>query len=197
MVKGLHMVRGTLAHDVVEGAVFVLPLDDGLPGADVVVKDVKDGHPASVLPRHKPLAHDPAHGVSQPHPYLSFLLDGEKAHDSVDGVSRPHRVHGGEDQVAGLGGREGHLHGVPVPDLPDKDHVGGLTQGRSQPVSEGVKVPAELPLVEGSLDRLVHVFHRVLKGYDVEGLVVVYLLKDGGKSGGLPLARGPGHQDDT
>ena len=58
----------------------------------------------------------------------------------VAGVQR------GEDEVARLGGAQGHLGRLAVADLADEDHVGVLPQPVLQPVGEGQHVGADLAL---------------------------------------------------
>ena len=59
---------------------------------------------------------------------LLLLVRREDVDDAVDRLGRVLRVQGGEDQVAGLGGGEGHRDRLEVTHLADQDDVGVLPQ---------------------------------------------------------------------
>ena len=65
----------------------------------------------------------------------------------VDGVQR------GINDVAGLARGQRDLHGLPVANFADEDHLWRLAQRRPQPGGEIRKIPPQLPLGEGRLAR--------------------------------------------
>ena len=76
-------------------------------------------------------------------------------------------VQRGQAQVAGFGEGDRRLHRLGVADLADQDHVRRLAHRVLQRVVEGVRVQADLALVDDRLLVPVQVFDRVLDGEDV------------------------------
>ena len=63
------------------------------------------------------------------HPDLRLLLRGEDVDDAVEGLGGVVGVHGGEDEVAGLGDGERGRDRVDVAHLADEQHIGVLAAG--------------------------------------------------------------------
>ena len=94
-----------------------------------------------------------------------------------------------EDQVAGLGGRDGRGDRLLVAHLADEDHVGVLAQGAPQALGEGRDVDADLTLVDDGLLVVVVVLDRVLDRDDVDVVVRVDVVQHRGQGGRLAAAR--------
>ena len=77
---------------------------------------------------------------------LLLLVGREGVDDAVDRAGRAGGVQRGEDQVAGLGRRDGGLHRLEVAHFADQDHVRVLAQAAAQRLGEGRHVDADLAL---------------------------------------------------
>ncbi|MNN45353.1 hypothetical protein D3C81_1596830 [compost metagenome] len=124
---------------------------------------------------HQALGHDPEQGGAQQ------VIGDAQFQQAGDGAGRVVGVQGGEHQVAGEGGLDGHLGGFQVADLADHDDVRVLPQQGAHAAGEGqVDVVLHLHLVEGRLDHL----DRVFDGADVH-LLGRQLFERGVEGGGL------------
>src|SRR5664279_2852023 len=94
------------------------------------------------------LADDALQRAGELHPDLLLLVGREHVDDAVDRLGGVLGVQGGEDEVAGLGGGERYRDGLQVPHLTDEDDVGVLPQHVLEGVPEGVRVLADLALVD-------------------------------------------------
>ena len=103
--------------------------------------------------RDEALADDVPQGIGEALADELLLVLGEEAEDAVDGLAGIDGVQGGVDDVAGLGGGEGDLHGLAVADFADEDDLGRLAQGGAQAGGELREIAAELALGEGGLLR--------------------------------------------
>jgi hypothetical protein len=148
LVEGLHAVEAALGHDrgEVAGAVGV---GDGFRRPAGVDHDLEDGDAAAGAgPSDQALADDAAQGGGQRQPDLALLEGREQVDAAVDGLGGVGGVQGRQDQVAGLGGGQGVLEGLGVPDLADQDHVGVLPHGSPHRDGEVVGVDPDLALVD-------------------------------------------------
>ena len=102
----------------------------------------------------------------------------EHAHDTVDGVHGAVRVQRREDEVAGLGGGQRGLDRGEVTHLADQDDVRILTQDGAQAFRVGLRVGADLTLIDDALVRRVDVLDRILQRDDVLVPRVIDLVED-------------------
>ncbi len=79
---------------------------------------------------------------------LLLLVGGKDVDDAVDGSLGPRGVQGAEDDVPGLGRRDGRLDGLQVAHFAHHDHVGVLPQRPPDRLGEAGHVHADLPLVD-------------------------------------------------
>ena len=83
-----------------------------------------------------------------------------------------HRVVGvqcSEDDRALFGGGQGHRDGLEVTHLADQDQVGILAARGPQGVGKGLRVGADLALVDQALLDRMNELDRILDGYQVHG----------------------------
>ena len=113
------------------------------------------------------LADDALDGAGELDPDLLLLVRREDVDDAVDGLRGVLRVQGGEDEVTGLGGGEGHRDRLQVAHLADQDDVRVLAQHVLEGVGERVGVLADLALVDQARLVVVEELDRVLDGHDV------------------------------
>ena len=102
----------------------------------------------------------------------------EHAHDSVDRVHGAVRVQRREDEVAGLGGSQGGLDRREVTHLADQDDIRVLPQDGAQALRVGLRIGADLALIDDALIRRVDVLDRVLQRDDVLVPRMIDLIKD-------------------
>ena len=102
----------------------------------------------------------------------------EHAYDSVDGVYGAVCVQRRKDEVAGLGGGQRGLDRREVTHLADQDDVRILTQDGAQTLRVGLRVGADLALIDDALVRRVDVLDRILQRDDVLIPRVVDLVED-------------------
>src|SRR3954453_12911759 len=105
-------------------------------------------------------------------------------------------VDGGEDEVAGLGRREGSANGLLVAHLADQDHVGVLAQDAAHRPGEAFGVRADFALVDDRAFVFVQVLDRVLEGDDVIGPGAVDVVDHRRQRRALARAGGAGDEDD-
>ena len=91
---------------------------------------------------------------------LALLLRREDVDDPVDRLCRVVRVQRPEDEVAGLGDREGGCDRLEIAHLADLDDVGILAKRGSQGAGEVVGVRPDLALDDHRLLVVVHVLDR-------------------------------------
>jgi hypothetical protein len=101
--------------------------------------------------------------LAQHGPHLRLLRRREDVDDAVDGLRRARGVQGAEDEVAGLRGGQGERGGLEVAQLADEDDVRVLAQGAPERGREGVRVRADLPLVDEGALRAVDELDRILE----------------------------------
>src|ERR1043165_5510554 len=197
VVEGLHAVDGAVVHGVDQRAPHGLAFQDVIARAHGRLEDLQHGDAAAADLRQEPLRDDVAEGLREARADLRLLVFREDADDAVDGLGGVDGVQRGEDEVPGLGGLHGDLDGLDVAHLADEDDLRGLPQRGAQREREGLRVRADLALVHGRLEMLVHVLDGVLDGDDVIRVVAVDLVDERGQRGGLAGAGRPGDEDDA
>ena len=120
----------------------------------------------------------------------------EEVDDPVDRLGRVERVHGGEHEVAGLGGGERRAHGLLVAHLADQDHVGVLAQDAPHRAGEALRVGADLALVDDRAFVFVQILDRVLERDDVVAAGAVDVVDHRRQRRALARAGGAGDEDD-
>ena len=100
-------------------------------------------------------------------PDLVLPPGGEDVDDAVDRLGGVVGVQGREDEVAGLGQREGELNGLEVAHLTHQQDVGVLAQGGAKGPLERGTVGPDLSLRDGGEPVLVDVLDGVLDREDV------------------------------
>ena len=106
---GLHdtrdLVPATLADQVGDGRVHQ--------------HDLRRQH-ATLCPQagHQHLRHDALERLTQHHADLGLLVDGELVDQAVHRLGCVGGVHGRQDEMPGLGGGDGQLGGLEIPQLP-------------------------------------------------------------------------------
>ena len=113
------------------------------------------------------LAEDGFQGRRELQADLSLPRLREHTHDSVDGVHGAVCVERREDEVAGFGGGQRGLDRGEVTHLADQDDVRVLTQDGAQALCVGLRVGADLALIDDALVRCVDVLDRILQRDDV------------------------------
>jgi len=106
-------------------------------------------------------------------------------------------VHGGDHEVAGLGGADRHLDRLEVAQLADDDDVGILAQGAFERGGEGLGVGADLALGDVAADGGLHDLDGVLDRDDVVLAFLVQLGDERGEGGGLARADRAGDEDEA
>jgi hypothetical protein len=129
--------------------------------------------------------------------HLLLLGRRKDVDDAVDGLRRVLRVQRGEDEVAGLGRGQRRVDRLQVAHLADEDDVGILTQRGLQAGGEGLRVRADLALVDDALLVAVEELDRVLDGHDVLFARRVDLVDDGRQRGRLARAGRAGDEDEA
>jgi hypothetical protein len=104
-------------------------------------------------------------------------------------------VHGGQHQVAGLGGLERDVHRLVVAQLTDEDDVGVLAERRAQGSGEVDGVEPHLALGDRGALAAVEELDGVLHGEDVHRLGLVDVVDDRGQGGRLARAGRAGDED--
>jgi hypothetical protein len=121
--------------------------------------------------------------------------DVEQAVERRGGVAGVHRA---DDEVAGLGGADGHLDRLEVAELADDDDVGVLAEGALERGEEGLGVRADLALGDVAALGGLHDLDGVLDRDDVVGRAVSLRSRDhGGEGGGLAGTDRAGDEDEA
>ena len=102
-----------------------------------------------------------------------------------------------EDEVAGLGGGQRGLDRGEVTHLADQDDVRVLTQDGAQALRVGLRVGADLALIDDALVRRVDVLDRILQRDDVLVPRMIDLIEDRRQRRGLTGAGFTGDQHDA
>ena len=145
----------------------------------------------------KPLADGAGQSAGQAQTDLTVLVGREEIDDPVDRLRRRGGVQGREDEVPGLGRRQGREHRLRVAHLPDEDDIGVLAENHPHGAGERLGVESDLSLVDGGVGIGVEVLDGVLDGDDVARTRLVDVIDHGRQSGGLPRAGRSRHQDET
>ena len=124
------------------------------------------------------LAQDGLQGRRELQADLALPRLREHAHDSVDRVHGAVCVQRREDEVAGLGGGQRDLDRGEVTHLADQDDVRVLTQDGAQALRVGLRVGADLALIDDALVRRVDVLDRILQRDDVLVPRMIDLIED-------------------
>src|SRR5690606_35316670 len=130
-------------------------------------------------------------------PDLRLLVRREDVDDAVDRLGRGVRVQRGQREVPGLGDGERGRDRLEVAHLADQDDVRILAQRVLERRAEGLRVRADLALVDDAALVPVHELDRVLDGQDVAALFTVDLVDHRGERRALPRAGRPGHEDEV
>src|SRR5829696_1191105 len=161
-----HPAGGSGLHDRVD--LLDLRLADQVPDGVVGKQDLDGGHSAGpVRGRDECLGHHALEGGGDLRPDLSLLGGREDVDQAVDRRRGVLRVQRGEDEVAGLGGRERGRDRLEVAHLAEEDHVGVLAERAAKRVCEGRRVGADLALVDDAVLVPVEELDRVLDRDDV------------------------------
>ena len=96
-----------------------------------------------------------------------MVVRREEVDDPVDGLDGVDRVERAEHEVARLGRAQRRADRLLVAHLADQDHVGVLAQHAPERLGEGVRVEADLALVDDRLLVAVQILDRVLDRDDV------------------------------
>ena len=126
-----------------------------------------------------------------------MLVGWEEVEHPVDRLGRVDGVDRREHEVAGLGRRESRVDGLLVAHLADQDHVRILAQDASQGPVEGLRVGADLTLVDDRALVPVEELDRVLDRHDVARPGLVDLVDDRRERRRLAGAGRPRQQDDA
>jgi len=153
--------------------------------------------PGAVGGRQQLLGDDPLQRDRELDAHLLLLGRREDVDDAVDRLRRVLRVQRGEDEVTGLRRGQRRVDRLEVAHLADEDHVGVLAQRGLQAKAEGLRVGADLALVDDALLVAVQELDRVLDGHDVLFARGVDLVHDRGQRGRLPRARGAGDEHEA
>src|SRR5688572_5292028 len=196
LVEGLHAELAGLLHDLLD--LMHLALEDQVGDQRGVQHDLDCGGPSlALLLRDKPLRNQRADVERQVHQHLVLTLFREEVDDAVErlvgavGVQRRHA------QVARLGERDGVVHGVPVADLADQDHVRGLAQRVLERRVPRIGIHAHLALGDDAVLVVMDVLDRVLDGDDVPVAVLVAVADHRRERSGFPRARAAHHDDEA
>ena len=128
---------------------------------------------------------------------LALLVGREDVDDAVDRLRRVLRVQRGEDEVAGLGRGQRGADRLQVAHLADEDHVGVLAQRGLEAEREGLRVGAQLALVDDALLVRVQELDRVLDREDVLVARLVDLVDDRGERRRLARAGRAGDEHEA
>ena len=120
---------------------------------------------------HQALGDDRLQGRGQQVADLLVLVRREERNDAADGLGGIDGVHGAQDQVAGVGGRQRDLHGLGIPDLTDEDHVRILPQNMLQGLGVTACITADFTLTDDALLVPVQELDGILDGDDVAGSI--------------------------
>jgi hypothetical protein len=197
LVERLHPVELALGDDLHDrgrrGRV-----DDPLAHAAVVDQGFHRGDPAlAVGPGDQPLRDRAAERRGQREPGLSLRRRREEVEHPVDGLGGIDRVHRRDHEVTGLRRGQRGLGGLAVADLAEEDDVGILPDHVSQRGPEGIRVHADLTLVDDRPSILVHDLDGVFDGHDVRSPRLVDVSDHRGDGRGLAGPGRPGHEDQT
>ena len=124
------------------------------------------------------LAEDGLQGRRELQADLSLPCLREHAHDTVDGVHGAVCVQCRENEVSGLGSGQRRLDRGEVTHLADQDDIRVLTQDGAQALRVGLRISADLALIDDALVRRVDVLDRVLQRDDVLVPRVIDLVED-------------------
>ena len=180
--------------DFVKAFPFGFPEPYAFLRAQVGAHDFQQGVTAAADFWCQPLADDPAECVGQAHAKLLLFLGFEHAQNAVDGLAGIDGVQGAEHEVASLRSTQSDLDRLPVAHFPDQNDLGGLAQGRAEPVGEAVEIGAQFALVEGSRVMRVNKLDGVLQRDNVDGACAADLVEDRGQSSGFAGAGGAGDE---
>ena len=197
MIEGLHPVVLAFGDDLAKPA-RLLGVDDHVTSAAGHPQDLAHCN-STVAGRRldQALGDDRLQRAAEHRPGLLVLMGREEVDDPVHGLGCVEGVDGGEDEVAGLGRRQGGLHGFLVAHLADEDHVRVLSQDTTEGATEGGGVHSDLALIDDRITVRVQVLDRILDCHDVAGLRLVDLVDHGGERRRLSGAGGAGEEDQT
>ena len=132
------------------------------------VEDELDGeHSFAVGAREQPLAENAAQRLREHGARGGLLACREEVDQLVDTLHRVHCRHGGEDQVAGLGGRDREARGLVVPQVADHNDVRVLAQRATQRCSKARRMGSALSLRDLAELWREKELHRILNADDV------------------------------
>src|SRR5215210_9160264 len=150
LIEGLHTVVFALQDGLLDLA-GLGRVHDEVPDAPRGDHYLAGGRSLTVLGADQALSDDALERARYHGTHLVPLVRWEEVYKAVDGLGSVHGVERGEDQVASLGRREGHLGAFGVPDLPYEYHVGVLPKHTPQGPRKGGRIRTHLALVYDAL----------------------------------------------
>ena len=102
-----------------------------------------------------------------------------------------------QNQVAGLGELNAVLHGFPVADFPDQDHVGRLPQGVLQREMPALAIDTHLAMGDDAAFVRMYVLDRVFDRDDMPARLLVAIADHRGERGRLARARAADEDHET
>src|SRR6266566_4907036 len=90
--------------------------------------------------------------------------------------------------MSGLRSFQRYFNSFPIAHFPNKDYLGGLTQGSAQGYSKTRCIRMKFALVHGRIFVGMQKFYRILDSDDVVRLRLVDQIDDGCQSGTLPAS---------
>ena len=112
---------------------------------------------------------------------LRLLVFGEVVDDSLQRLVDVHRVHGGGDEMAGLGGVDGGLDGLQITHFAKKDDIRILADDVAEGGLEVVSVGADFTLVDDGLNVFMDEFDRIFDRDDMLVEMRVDVVEHGGE----------------
>src|ERR687897_3733 len=168
LVEGLHAIVLAL-HDGLLDLAGLRRVHDEVPDAPCGDHHLAEGRSVSAFRADQTLSNDALDRASYHGAHLVPLVRWEEVYQAVDGLGCVQGVERTEDQVAGLGRREGHLGAFGVPDLPYEYHVGVLPKHAPQGPSKGGRIRTHLALVYDALVVSMNELDGILDGDHVLG----------------------------
>src|SRR5919107_3367723 len=196
LVEGLHAVVFALRDGLLDLA-GLGRVHDEVPDAPCGDHYLADGCPVPAFRADQTLSNYALDRARYHGAHLVPLVRWEEIYQAVYGLGSIQGVERTEDQVAGLGRREGHLGAFGVPDLAYQYHVGVLPKHTPQGPRKGGCIRTHLALVYDALVVSMNELYGVLDGNHVLGDGVIDHVYHRGERRRLAAARGARDQDDS
>src|SRR4029077_14377740 len=153
--------------------------------------------PLAVFFRQQALGNNVPESLSEPGADALLIALRKNTNNAFDGFGGIDGAKRGHDQVPGFSRFESNLNRFTIAHLTDENDFGSLAQGSAESQRKGRRIAMKLALVNGGFLVPVQKFDGVFDGEDMECLVGVHLVDDGGECGGFARASGAGNQDDA